>query len=686
MDDNPDINEEFELCYPQHALNREYLDALDEVHTRFVLNLPDSELETADRIFFQLEQAWWFYEDFICDAREDSETTPSQLQLPRFSTFKPFAEQLFCYSPLLPSKSQFAAMWNLFGKYKRKISNYGCILLNKDCTKIVLCQLWNSKTHTLPAGKINQNEDGMLAAARETYEETGFDPLVQFGLTNEWANGDAISASRIKWEYPLREQDCLVFQEDQGKGKRRIQYVVWPVPEDFPFEPVARKEVSNVQWHSIDNLPKPSFAVTPFLGQLRKWIKRNKKYRYQKLGITTSSRSKTPTNKSNNNKTPNRSRGRKGSRGRADSRANTTSSSRARSNTIYSVSDDGDELVKSGLAQVGDSSGWSEEDMFTTNERLIGRKIEYDGKLLYSTAAGCIMGRKVIHPYLPPLKTIVPLFAQLSRVLTTFFWRLGNPHVFSEKGFSTVSTESGQTAKIDPHAFRVVGGGFLNSNIQSLAPQPPTSKLQPLFRKDGDAGGGTGGGDTGGLELTPFFTDDGATPWGEVVHDVKGDSTPAHPTTDATGKKKTNNKKNKKQQQADEAAAAGVVNPGQLLLQQLHKQAGVKDVDDGTAPPTTKKVVGDAVFDSLFLTDAEITAKSQAEKTSGGGGGAGGANKPTARTGLSQYEQDMEYIRNWVANLPKPPPTKLFGEFKLDADTIMANAAREVAAANNNMK
>ena len=31
-------------------------EALDDVHTRFILNLPDEEFESADRIFFQLEQ------------------------------------------------------------------------------------------------------------------------------------------------------------------------------------------------------------------------------------------------------------------------------------------------------------------------------------------------------------------------------------------------------------------------------------------------------------------------------------------------------------------------------------------------------------------------------------------------------------------------------------------------------
>ena len=55
MDDSEDLNDE------------QFLDALDEVHTRFVLNVPQEELGTSERIFFQLEQAWWYYEDLICD-------------------------------------------------------------------------------------------------------------------------------------------------------------------------------------------------------------------------------------------------------------------------------------------------------------------------------------------------------------------------------------------------------------------------------------------------------------------------------------------------------------------------------------------------------------------------------------------------------------------------------------------
>jgi 8-oxo-dGTP pyrophosphatase MutT (NUDIX family) len=41
-------------------------------------------------------------------------------------------------------------------------------------TEAVSAKIWNSKLYTFPAGKINQAKTA--AAARETYEETGFDP------------------------------------------------------------------------------------------------------------------------------------------------------------------------------------------------------------------------------------------------------------------------------------------------------------------------------------------------------------------------------------------------------------------------------------------------------------------------------------------------------------------------------
>jgi mRNA-decapping enzyme subunit 2 len=242
------------------------------------------------------------------------------------------------------------------------------------------------------------------------------------------------------------------------------------------------------------------------------------------------------------------------------------------------VQDEHDDLVEAGLASMGESSGWSEEEMFSTNERLIGRKIEYDG----------------------------------------------NPHVFAEEGL----------AKGDPHAFRVVGGTFLNSSggIGSLAPPPERSLLQPLFLSDGPA---TNNNTSSTVEgLTPFFSSDGATPWGEVVQDAKAVMTagPAREIASST-KKKSRDRSKQKQIQAP---------PGVAIT---------ANTDD-----------------ELFLTDRQITQKSQAEKSA------------SFMSHCPSYEKSMARVRQWVENLPKPVPTKHFGLFHLDIDAIMAQAERDVPA------
>lgn len=265
----------------QTSLLLQQEDALEDVHTRFILNLPDEELLSADRIFFQLEQAWWFYDDFYCDAN------PS---LERYSSLKPFAKKMFAVSPLLCQRlGEFDALWAEFMSYKTAISTYGTVLLNKDCTKIVLCQNYKGTSWTIPSGKVNQGETGIQAGARETYEETGFDPEGQRGVAKQLklAAQEKAMEQGIPWEdgtsndsfgkflgwNTLRESDKLVYVEE-GTGKQRTCYICRGVPETFPFEPVARKEVSLISWHDLGNLPKKTYSVLPFLRDLKRWIKK----------------------------------------------------------------------------------------------------------------------------------------------------------------------------------------------------------------------------------------------------------------------------------------------------------------------------------------------------------------------------------------------------------------------------
>ena len=531
-------------------VQKAYEEALDDVHTRFLLNLPPEELATSDRILFQLEQAFWFYDDFICDN--------SSLPLPRFKSLKPFAQRMFSMSPLL-NEAQFPSMWAEFSAYKQQISTYGTILMNNACNKVILCQVWKGNSWTFPAGKVNQNELGTDAGARETYEETGFDPNCNLGLTAQMKE-----LNQVTWD-ELQEDDALTYTDG---GKRRTMYVCRGVPDNFPFAPVARKEVSKVSWHRIDDLPKRSYAVLPFMKQLRKWIKKRGSSRKSKGGGSASgnnSKNSTPKRRSSSSKKP-----------------------RSRTNSRGRVRED-DTLLESGLASPGDVNGWSEDDMFKINESLIGRKVTYDG----------------------------------------------NPHQFAEKGFD------GQ----DPHQFKVVGGGFMNS-VKGLAPPPETSRLQPLFRRDDSEDGG----------LTPFFSDEGVTPWGEEVVQAAGLSP---------------------QRVNQNADSIGVIDTPQDSIRP----------DPNSAMPIA--VSGDVATDSIFLTDVEITNRSQREKVAGTMESVAVTEEPepapisTSQTDMvairlqladnqRRYENNLADIERWVANLPKPPPTKRFGEFKLDKNAIKA--------------
>ena len=127
-------------------------EVLDDVCVRFLLNIPEEELESFERLFFQLEEAHWFYRDFYCNEYPN---------IPKFG-LKSFCMKLFDHVPFLKQyKRIFDAKYDEWKSYKLKVPVYGAILINKDFNKCILVKGWkNSSTWGFPKGKINKDDTG----------------------------------------------------------------------------------------------------------------------------------------------------------------------------------------------------------------------------------------------------------------------------------------------------------------------------------------------------------------------------------------------------------------------------------------------------------------------------------------------------------------------------------------------
>lgn len=95
--------------------------------SRFILNLPESESESIPRLCFQVEQAYWFYEDWVRD---------SQPNLPSY-TLKRFSEIFFKVCPMLSKWSdKHERLFLEFMRYKTRVPVCGAVMINETCDKV----------------------------------------------------------------------------------------------------------------------------------------------------------------------------------------------------------------------------------------------------------------------------------------------------------------------------------------------------------------------------------------------------------------------------------------------------------------------------------------------------------------------------------------------------------------------
>jgi len=237
------------------------LEILDDLAVRFIINFPHKD---HTRICFQLELAHWFY----CDEYVLDETS-SNYDL-RKCEMKEFFKHMFRHIPFLKPHSgdeelgQIYADWK---KYKLSVPTYGAIMLNEDLTHVVLASsYWNKKSWGFPKGKVNEEEAADRCAVREVYEETGYsiaekiDPNMYITKT-------------------INDQECGLF-------------LIHGVPMNTKFKPIAKFEISEIDWFPLDLLPSSKndpippelgmsynslFMAMPFVKDIRKWVAREKR-------------------------------------------------------------------------------------------------------------------------------------------------------------------------------------------------------------------------------------------------------------------------------------------------------------------------------------------------------------------------------------------------------------------------
>ncbi|KAK4538889.1 hypothetical protein RGQ29_032240 [Quercus rubra] len=237
----------------QQQPKRSLQDIYDELALKFFLNLPDSELLSWERVFIQLQQAWWYYYDTLCER---------YTYLPKIKE-RQFIEQFFRHSDVL--QSQVKEVPQLYAQFKTYLGNIpvaGVILLNSDRSHVLMVKSYGKHgSWGFVRGKLDENETEVQCAVREAKEEAGFDCS---HLINSQQYIQAVS-----------------------NGKQVTLFLVDNTPTDYAFHCTTRYEVGEIGWIPIGALPSKKSPqgsaeytfgnVLIFAIKLREWLKQQQR-------------------------------------------------------------------------------------------------------------------------------------------------------------------------------------------------------------------------------------------------------------------------------------------------------------------------------------------------------------------------------------------------------------------------
>lgn len=261
----------------QHSIP---IDILDDLCSRFIINLPPEDRGNLVRICFQIELAHWFYLDYYC-TDESARLNPCGI--------REFAAHIFQHVPQLREHiKNLDEVLDNWREYKQTVPTYGAILLDTDLTHVLLVQsYWTKASWGFPKGKVNEDEEPWKCAAREVLEETGFD------ISNLINKQDYIEAM-------IHDQIVRL-------------YIIGYISRDTKFQPRTRNEIKACEWFPIADLPanrkdmtpkvkmgvgpNAFFMVLPFVKRMRRWVSEHnhkvfRRTRHKSMGDIESSKAK----------------------------------------------------------------------------------------------------------------------------------------------------------------------------------------------------------------------------------------------------------------------------------------------------------------------------------------------------------------------------------------------------------
>lgn len=264
MDVRYDRHKEKTSSLSSSAPTSEYLEtypklgeALQACNLRFIINLPEESLRSAPRICFELQEAHWFYLDYLYEN--------SRKQLPKLNMvtfFNLMLDTCDLLKAIYATPKQQRQLMDDWREYNKKVPSKGVILLNDQLTKCLMVQPWKGEKWTFPRGKINEGETEVECAKREAWEETGI-------------NVDG----RV-------DPTAFVEADVHGTGNAVRMFMIPDIAETIPCRPNVRKEISKIGWVRLDRLPgwDPSvketplrfFAVEDFVPHIRQWVERRR--------------------------------------------------------------------------------------------------------------------------------------------------------------------------------------------------------------------------------------------------------------------------------------------------------------------------------------------------------------------------------------------------------------------------